>query len=606
MTRKIIAIACLLVLILPLSLWIHSKGAVSDRAGCQNIDSDAVPIFTYSSGFFNEPFSLGISSPRSSSPILYTLDGSYPDPDSQSTVVYTGPIKINDRSSEPNRLSLIETSVAPFFEVTGGYRPVTAMPSIPVQKGTVVRARTEYGAEAVATFFVGSSLIRRKLPVVSLILNEEFLFDDEVGIYVPGALFAEYVKSGEFDPGANVNRATPANYNQAGRKWERPPREKIEKAVIFEYFEPGGRHALQQSIGIRIHGVASRRYSQKTLRLYARSDYGEPYFTYDFFNQGGNAQHRRLLLRNFGQGWGNALIQDTLVSQVVSDFNAESQSSQLVILFINGEYWGIHDLRERYDQHYLSVKHGIPLKKVEISNSSSDFLEGDGETFFAAIQVLEQSSHVTDGVVAEVESLLDLDSLFDLLITHIFFANEDFAAGNIRLWRHRRPPEEIENPLHDGRWRWMLFDFDLIGGAGRGRFDVNYNLFDSGRRGRHLPYRTERERRRDYPFLFHRLMENEAVRTRFLSRFHYRMENALSPEKTGRELRRLASLLESEIEHHIERWNPGKSRSRHALSSVKQWFDMIDNLERFLKNRPDIQKEQLDELFVSYPPRPDF
>src|SRR5690625_6147622 len=65
------------------------------------------------------------------------------------------------------------------------------------------------------------------------------------------------------------------NCYQRGRSWERE--------ISFEFFEVNGERAIAQNAGVRIHGGTSRRYAHKSLRIYARSDYGESYLNHQIF-----------------------------------------------------------------------------------------------------------------------------------------------------------------------------------------------------------------------------------------------------------------------------------------------------------------------------------
>jgi hypothetical protein len=126
------------------------------------------PTFSTPDGFHDDPFELSISAPEPGVQIFYTTDGSFPDPvgNPERTQVYREPIPIEDRSAEPNELADIRTT-----------SPDWSGPEGPVQKGTVVRARTEHGQEAVGSFFVGADLRRSDLPVISIATDAEHLFD---------------------------------------------------------------------------------------------------------------------------------------------------------------------------------------------------------------------------------------------------------------------------------------------------------------------------------------------------------------------------------------------------------------------------------------------
>lgn len=235
------------------------------------------PHFSHQGGFYTQPVSLTLTGERETT-ILYTLDGTEPDPESiggstyeyknsypsgsllqrtLETYEYDGPILIENRSGHDDPISGINTLI------TSG--PHT--PPWEVFSGTPVRARAyRDGAlpspEATHTFFVhpnAESLYDRIL-VLSIVTDERNLFDYDSGIYVGGRYADEW--------GGSHNGWTPANYQGRGIEWERP--------AHLEVFEPDGERALAQGIGLRSHGGWSRYFSlRKSLRLYARGQYDE-------------------------------------------------------------------------------------------------------------------------------------------------------------------------------------------------------------------------------------------------------------------------------------------------------------------------------------------
>src|SRR5690606_8688458 len=97
----------------------------------------------------------------------------------------------------------------------------------------------------------------------------------EDGIHVAGSRFDQWRVA---NPTAPADGASWANWQLSGDDWEVP--------ANLELFEPGLAEAgLNQAIGVRVHGGWSRSNRQKSLRLYARSDYGESHFNHEIFPQ---------------------------------------------------------------------------------------------------------------------------------------------------------------------------------------------------------------------------------------------------------------------------------------------------------------------------------
>nr|WP_281419839.1 CotH kinase family protein [Evansella tamaricis] len=91
------------------------------------------------------------------------------------------------------------------------------------------------------------------------------------------------------------------------------------------------------------------------MRLYSRSDYGVSRFNYQFFNTKRIDDFNRLILGDSGNDWGLTMFRDGAMQSLIHQLGLDTQHYRHTVLFINGEYWGIHNLRDRLDKHYLET-----------------------------------------------------------------------------------------------------------------------------------------------------------------------------------------------------------------------------------------------------------
>ena len=157
----------------------------------------AAPKFSKESGFYDDEFSLTLSCSEGSE-IYYTTDSSNP---LNSTTVkkYSKPIKIYDRSSEPNFYAEIgDDENSPLFIGSfGGYK----RPKYLIDKAMVIRAycENENGVSEIIdnTYFVTTGNLEKydNFTIVSLVVNPEDLFDPDKGIYVVGNEYIEAKKN---------------------------------------------------------------------------------------------------------------------------------------------------------------------------------------------------------------------------------------------------------------------------------------------------------------------------------------------------------------------------------------------------------------------------
>ena len=384
------------------------------------------PTFSHEAGFYNQALTVSIQSPDSNVTLHYTTDGSVP---TEVSPVYPGPIAVHDRSSQMEVFARIPTSE--------DYVP----PPQRIIKGTVLRVRA-FGSDALpsepatATYFIGPQFENRwKHPVVSIAVDQDAFFGSSRGIYVMGS-----------------NASSP-NWHQRGDAWERE--------INFEFFETGGTRVLNQRAGARIHGGASRNSAKKSLRLYARDEYGNDAFEHRIFPDRPFTSYKRILLRNGGNDAARSIIRDGFMQTLVGHMAFETQAYRPAIVFINGEYWGVHNLRERYDPHYLARTHGVDKDRVDILTSGGSVVEGGNSHYMALRDYLTVNDPALPIHFEEIGRRMDIENFLDYQVAQIYLKNTDWPGNNIDFWRLQTAYDPNAPHGHDGRWRWLMYDVDF-------------------------------------------------------------------------------------------------------------------------------------------------
>jgi hypothetical protein len=273
-------------------------------------------------------------------------------------------------------------------------------------------------------------------------------------------------------------------------------------------------------------------------------------------------------------------------------------------MFLNGEYWGIYNLRERQDARYLAAVYGIPLADIELLDNSTDPSLDSMRNHPPAPGSPRQSPDTPEwwrdwvgfieGLADEelsagdsqraIEAAIDVTSFQDFIIANTFAGVADWITNNTRWWRVTPPAVDATAGVRDGRWRFMLTDLDsatLVESPFASSFPDAIRITDMTRPEDPL-YKE------GLPLLFNRMMSSKELRNQFLNRYADLMNTALHPERTTTEHEALANLLSADM---------AVSRARWGVSGMDDWEQLVDRHSRFLMERPDKIRAELVDFF---------
>ena len=524
------------------------------------------PEFSLEGGYYASSFDLSLSDLQGAS-IFYTLDGSEPDssnlnpkyyyyknnysggplvPLTYRTYEFSGDIDIHDRSSEPNIFSNISSTIS-----TG---TPSYVPGEPINKATVVKAKSMkegyLSSPTVAhTFFIGNGGVsRHSLPVISLNTTGENLFDYYNGVYVAG-----YDYEAGIAEGANFRRKT-------------------EYPISFEYFKENNRE-FGMNAGFRIHGSASRLYPMKSLRIYARDEYGQGRFDYRFFENSELKDYKRIMLRNTGNDYSYgallpAMMRDAVMHKAVRNLNVGVQDYQPVVIYLNGEYWGMENIRERQDNYYLEQHFGVDRDNLDMIKNFVEVDEGDLNDYNDLHSFFINNSMTVNANYEYVKTQMDIDNFIDYEIAEIFFKNNDWIFNNISMWRERVEYSPEALPFRDGKWRWLIYDLDY------GLSEPHNNLLSVAA---------------SQQIWFKSLLKNEEFKRSFINRFADLMNSTFLPDRMKVLIQEAKEKIEPEIANQIARWE--------NINSKQEWENNVELLKTFSDLRPSAQRTHIVDQF---------
>ena len=512
-------------------------------------------------GFYEESFFVKLDLSDSNGHIFYTTDGSEP---SLASSEYIQPFIIEDRTEIRNNLSLIPTS------------PRWKPPIGNVFKGTILRAiavneKNEKSKELIQAFFVkGSSSKKYTLPLISIVVNPKDLFGYNRGIYVLGKNYLDkdnYIRKGI--PLDLPWWEYPSNYLMRGSDAERD--------AFIQFFEPNGKLGFESDVGIRIHGNATRGFAQKSIRVCFREKYGKPQLYYDLFDHNSKGVYNSFILRNSGNDWNKTMFRDAFMQSLMQNSQIDIQDYRPSVVFINGEYWGIHNIRERFDEHYLSNKYNLNVDSISILELGGELVQGtkeDEEEFKELIDFVKENDLSDDSNYDYIQSKIDINSFTDFIIANVYFCNSDWPNNNVKFWKYASLSDSIY--AKDGRWRWMLYDTD---------WGFGYNSMSSPQSNLLLKATSVGS----VGLLFGKLIKNKQFADMFLARFQLHLNTTFNSSVVVKKIDDIQKLLQPEIEEHIDRWR--------AIESYSEWLENVDVLRKFARERPALQADQLNVFF---------
>jgi parallel beta-helix repeat protein len=483
------------------------------------------PVFSVPGGVYSDPIEIVLSS-LNSDEIRYTLDGTFP---SENSELYNSPIQTSDTT-------------------------------------TIIRARSFRSGYAPSKVISNTYICNQShdLPIVCLTTDPCNLWNDTIGIYCVGT------------NGIGGFGGTIANYWHTD--WERP--------VNVEIIEIDGEQVINQIAGFAING-ARRNMGQKSLRLFARNKYGSPHFNHQLFSDRDNTYFSSLVLRNGGlPDFSHSMIRDGLSQTLISDnMTIDYQSYRQAVLYINGAYWGIYNIREKQNEDYLEANRGIDPNNINmLEGPYGSVIEGSNEDYHLLQDFMANNNLNDPDNYAFLEGKIDIDNYIDYQTAEIYMGNYDWPGLNIKFWNENK---------HSGKWKWMLFDLD----AGFGLWSTyGYSMI-------HHATRTDGPNWPNPPgstLFFRNMLTAQTFKNRFVQRYAAHVNTTFTPERIVSLMDSLKTNIESEMPSHIARWKDCGSSDGTCVQSMAEWEEEFNTIYDFAVLRPQFTQENfMDELNLS-------
>lgn len=474
----------------------------------------AAPEWASTGSFYSNSQAINLTHPNSAARIYFTRDGSVPDQDDE---LYTDGITVDT---------------------------TTALRAVAIADGMLPSAVVS------RTIFIDDY---HSIPVISIMGEPDDFWSWERGILIDG--------------GPNAQEEWPyygANY------WSDE-----EYPIHTEFFTEDGTLGIALNADTRIHGGRGARTNpMKPLRLLVKKKYGSSTIEYPFFEERERTTYKRLVLRNASGDYNYGHIRDAFLARyfLKSGLNLDVLAHRPVMVYINGAFYGLFNLREKSDAYYLKHNYDLDIDDLDLLEEDSTVVEGDFTVFDTMFQYVLDHDLEQQEYFDQANTYFDTENIAECFAVQSIVNNGDWLHNNIKYWRERK---------EGARWRYLLFDLD----AALGRFgwtqadeenldDLITPLVAIGNK---------------HSTLFRRLLDNEGYRHYFINRYADLLNTMFRSEIFREEVDRTVAEIDPEMPRHFERWTwPGYDTWRNERLSI---------IYDFVEDRPAYARQHVRDYF---------
>ena len=381
---------------------------------------------------------------------------------------------------------------------------------IPIDSTTVLNARAfSYtnlpSRQATATYFVG---VEHITPVISLTT-------DNMNLYGSSGIFDNWWTD-----------------------WK--------KTAYIEYFDSLRNTVFSQRAGIQIDGGwgGARSNPQHSMRVKLDDGVlGDGPVNYPIIpDKPARMKYSQFFLRNGSNQYLVFPYKDACEQRIMSTLTGNHYASwRPVTVYLNGDYFGLYEFREKYDAEYFETLEGADPGEVDIismtawNNYVLRPVEGSLEPFFNAWDAFLQLDPADTAYWDSADIHFDMSSYVDYIIGESWTANTDWPWNNIKLYRSDKSGY---------RWRFCLTDLELSLQP-NGWTDCFFDAID---------YMMTYDSTNQFIYIWQKSMRNEKFRNYFINRYADVMNSGYLPENTLAFENDMFARTVPEMQNEYARW----------------------------------------------------
>lgn len=375
----------------------------------------------------------------------------------------------------------------------------------------------------------------------------------------------------------------------------------------LEYFNTDKELEATSFGSLNRHGQDSWVLDHRSIDWVSRDEMGyskavnAPIFTYSERDE-----YQKFMFRNSGddnypaiddgQHEGSTHIRDEYVQELAREGGMEldSRAVERVVLFLNGQYWGVYGMRERPVDHDYTDEY-YDQGKYEIQYLST---WGDTEIEYGGLQAQSDWENLRDFILTNdmsddanyqiADDSINMVSMIDYMIVNLTVVASDWLNYNTGWWRGLNPEGKHK------KWGYILWDLDAT-------FDyyINYSgvpnispdadpcdlediaVFMDGFFGGFEDVGQHEK-------IFLKLLEENATfKQLYYSRYADMMNTVYTCENMIEKLDEMLAVIEPEMPRQIERWG----------GTIPEWEANVQQLKDFINARCELLDDGMLECY---------
>lgn len=295
---------------------------------------------------------------------------------------------------------------------------------------------------------------------------------------------------------------------------------------------------------ISMHGMTSLLVQdKKSFTVRFQDNYDGP-LNYDIFEDEEITYFSSILLRADQEDVFSTYIRDNLYGNLAYEYSDSliSMRNKYIVLYLNGEYWGIYSIREHHSVEHYASHMGFPIDSVTMVKNYATA----GTEMYPVHRYCDRTDFSVQENYEELKKILDVNSFADWIIIQAYCGNFDIY-GNMRYYYSSV----------DGLWRCGLVDVDLGMFRDKNFEDLKTTLHHS--------------------VFVNALYSNEEFQDLLAKRLAELLKGPLSDAYINAKIEEMADMVRPELAREKERWG----------GTISQWERMITRLHNFATGRAE-------------------